>query len=426
MYNDINHQRKILDEANSSHITFILGKNGTGKSRALANISNQLYLEKNRNIISISNSAYTKFPTKKDNRSQRYSLYVSGRRDSTPSSVIKRIIQNLYKNDFRNLFSIKEILEYIKIQPLFGISIERTSTPNNEITELYDNKTYYLPSFESFDKNIEDEISLEKLVSEIEKNEYQSYNEKINPGLDYLKKIVIEHENYIDWFDINDLWHSSLPIIFSSLINIERKLSPYFKLKIYAKNHDNSIINIDSLSSGESSILSIYSFIALNLVPGSYLLIDEPENSLHPEWQSRYCEKLLDLFHRHELNIIISTHSPMVVSGAISSGIPTKIFTPQSTEPFTKVSNNGIDALLMDAFETLTPKNHHLSESAQLLLTRLDEKEISLNSAIEIIQEWENKSYDAEQKSFLDALKDLAIKLKSNNITKNNNNENRH
>ncbi|BDB69124.1 hypothetical protein Cthiooxydans_15360 [Comamonas thiooxydans] len=424
MYSDINHQRRILDEANSSHITFILGKNGTGKSRALANISHQLYSENYQNTIAISNSAYTKFPAKKNYRAQRYSLYVSGRRDSTPSLVIKNIIKNLYRNDFKNLFSIKEILNYINIQPIFGISIERTDTPNNEISEIYETLISHRTNYDKL--NNENDIDLRSLIEEIEKKEYQSYDERINPGLDYLKKISNNHENFIDWFDLNEIWQSSIPIILSSLINIEKKISPYFKLKIYTKNQENSIININSLSSGESSILSIYSFIALNLEPESYLLIDEPENSLHPEWQSRYCEKLLDLFHRYELNIIISTHSPMVVSGAISSGIPTKIFTPQSLEPFTKVSNNGIDALLMDAFETLTPKNHHLSESAQILLTKLDEKEISLKSAIKTIQEWENKSYDAEQKSFLDALKELAIKLKSNNVKKENNNESRH
>ncbi|MDN4632334.1 AAA family ATPase [Sphingomonas sp. PsM26] len=80
---------------------------------------------------------------------------------------------------------------------------------------------------------------------------------------------------------------------------------------------------IDQLSTGEKQIVFRAGFLLRSLanLKGSIVLIDEPELSLHPEWQARivsFYEKLLTVDGVHP-QIIASTHSPFIVHGSIGA-----------------------------------------------------------------------------------------------------------
>lgn len=55
------------------------------------------------------------------------------------------------------------------------------------------------------------------------------------------------------------------------------------------------------------------------------LVLDEPENCLHPQWQAKYAELIINLIKEKDANIIINTHSPYMIqaikSFAIKKGI---------------------------------------------------------------------------------------------------------
>ena len=52
---------------------------------------------------------------------------------------------------------------------------------------------------------------------------------------------------------------------------------------------------------------------------GGVLLIDEAENHLHPKWQKVFLKNILDIFPN--LQIILTTHSPFIVSSIKNSRI---------------------------------------------------------------------------------------------------------
>lgn len=78
-------------------------------------------------------------------------------------------------------------------------------------------------------------------------------------------------------------------------------------------------ISLDNLSSGEKQIIYRGSFILkdLNALKGAVVLIDEPEISMHPEWQ----KKIMDFYKRifqdssniQTSQIIAVTHSPFII-----------------------------------------------------------------------------------------------------------------
>lgn len=72
-------------------------------------------------------------------------------------------------------------------------------------------------------------------------------------------------------------------------------------------------IPLKSLSSGEQHILVLYYELMFKIKPGTLLLMDEPEISLHIAWQKRIISDLQEILKLTPMEIIIATHSPAVI-----------------------------------------------------------------------------------------------------------------
>ncbi len=83
---------------------------------------------------------------------------------------------------------------------------------------------------------------------------------------------------------------------------------------IQFKDRSGKIIDISQLSSGEKQVIYRFGFILKNLdtLKKSVILIDEPEISLHPLWQMNFMKILTNLFKNTDTQIIIATHSPYI------------------------------------------------------------------------------------------------------------------
>ena len=74
-------------------------------------------------------------------------------------------------------------------------------------------------------------------------------------------------------------------------------------------------IRIDCLSSGEKNDFVMFYRLIFNTPKYGIVLIDEPEISLHIEWQEEYLDRLLDICKMNDLQAIVATHSPNIVNG---------------------------------------------------------------------------------------------------------------
>jgi predicted ATPase len=83
---------------------------------------------------------------------------------------------------------------------------------------------------------------------------------------------------------------------------------------------------LHDLSSGEQNLLIIFTELRRKLLPGSVVLIDEIENSLHPAYQHRLAQGLLALQREVPYQLIVTTHAPAFVE--IFGEENTRILTP--------------------------------------------------------------------------------------------------
>lgn len=86
--------------------------------------------------------------------------------------------------------------------------------------------------------------------------------------------------------------------------------------KILFEDKNGLELNLNDLSTGEKQIIYRIGYILKELenIRGGIILIDEPEISLHPKWQIKLKDLLFDIFKYYDVQIIIATHSPYIFS----------------------------------------------------------------------------------------------------------------
>ena len=77
-------------------------------------------------------------------------------------------------------------------------------------------------------------------------------------------------------------------------------------------------LNFGQLSTGEQNRMLLLAKVLSTMEPGAVFLIDEPEVSLHLHWQMRFHETLMELLTKKlsRFHIVIATHAPVIISEA--------------------------------------------------------------------------------------------------------------
>ena len=196
---------------------------------------------------------------------------------------------------------------------------------------------YYLDSFSIFDDEAEG------LSNVIHVNSLKrSLNEKffIIPGvndthMDTIKKIG---------FYLNDL-------INGDIVNINPREN------IFRSNN-----NVESLmkntASGIKQIGVVQKLISKHkLTPGNFLIIDEPEVNLHPEWQIKFAHLLVLIASELDVTIYINTHSPMFIEAITLYSEYFDLLDEFSLYLTEKDSDYKDDDIVKYTFNRINPKN---------------------------------------------------------------------
>ncbi|MGK5672935.1 AAA family ATPase [Micromonospora sp. URMC 106] len=83
----------------------------------------------------------------------------------------------------------------------------------------------------------------------------------------------------------------------------------------FSSTVDGSHIPVTSLSSGEQHILALFTMLLFSAQPGSMVLIDEPEISLHAAWKHAFLTDISEVAKIADLQVVFATHSSGIVNG---------------------------------------------------------------------------------------------------------------
>lgn len=143
-------------------------------------------------------------------------------------------------------------------------------------------------------------------------------------------------------------------------------------------------VTSEDLSSGEFAMLStVLSISAAANDPHTLVLLDEPELSLHPNWQMTLIDNLDRALANQVCHLLIATHSHMLVSD-----LPMKRSAVTQIE---KDEDGGLNAntiaestygwsaeeVLLKVFKTATDRNRYFGERIGKLLEQMGNNTIS-------------------------------------------------
>jgi len=368
----------------SSPISILIGENGCGKSTVLSELARTSVHEKN-SVIAIATSVYDKFPRRNFNRNFHYMGGRLGR--YIPREAIKQAISKIDSVHSKDFSAIFRILDYVGYSQTIGFKV-------SGLEHLYD--------------DILDDISE---LNDAQKELVDRVLYKLTNKLDYVERSVI-------WFNREHQYDDVSGEFLIELLSLEVVLKKYKLIKsidIYLSKQG-QIFPLTSASSGELSLISTLVFISSFIEDDTLILIDEPENSLHPKWQKEYISMIMDVFSYYNPSIVAATHSPMVISGLHKeSDVDIHKYTKSG---FIKVSQNSKSAegIYEALFDIITPASRELSNQCAEILNSFSDYNTSLEDAYLTLNEYIDKSYDEQQITFINGVKDLLIQINNKRV----------
>lgn len=122
-------------------------------------------------------------------------------------------------------------------------------------------------------------------------------------------------------------------------------------------------VALTDASSGELSLAITLLGIASSIEEQSLVLIDEPEISLHPQWQVDYLARLAGAFADYAgCHFVIATHSPTLVSGSDAERTSTVDLEGARANPIDSPTGKSVDEVLVREFGVANDGNLYLRQ----------------------------------------------------------------
>lgn len=125
-----------------------------------------------------------------------------------------------------------------------------------------------------------------------------------------------------------------------------------------------------ALSSGEQNINYLLLSIITAEREGKVFLIDEPEISLHLQWQQTLPKVFHILSRRFGISFVVATHSPTLVSNASNPNTYSYQLHQGDLRLLSDEERFSVESIILDGFKTYTPNNREVHEKCARLVAR--------------------------------------------------------
>ncbi|MBH2618308.1 AAA family ATPase [Serratia ureilytica] len=305
---------------NFSPVTVIVGKNGLGKTTILKIINSILNQEDSKELmlcssaeLVFSNQQKIKFTNNKIN-----------------SSKIKKNIEDVVRSEFLNKKEIKDKISKdlnIKLTTEDVQSLHKLITSmlvEEKINKIKQNKSSSFLYSDSIDKFLKTTSRIRYISTiNMSANSQQHITRsdgKVGNFLDFeiqnevSELVKLAKGKYTKLFieEVNKL-----------LLDSNKKIVINEDIYVYSTNLPKEKIELNCLSSGERQLIYIMATVANTNNSPTFLLMDEPEISLHLNWQERIIDSIKAI--NPNCQIIVVTHSPAIImNGYMDSYIDMK------------------------------------------------------------------------------------------------------
>jgi len=344
------------------------------------------------------------------------------------SNHVKKIIDSLSDAalSIKTLNTIKVLFNRLELRPNFSISFKAgrrfvlKTGPTNILKVI--------ESEESFHKYYIDFISVLRARRPDERR--LSKYERILTNSSAIQEAIRFLKEKSHLFEVNYLYKIKLnyEIDFDNLQSLDafvkdaEVLKTLRELEMISVDNINlhkkaSLFKFEQASSGEYHLLTSLLGIIGNLYDNSLVVIDEPEISLHPNWQIQYMDILNEIFEKYEnCHFIIASHSHFLVSDL--KGSQSAILSLKINKETGNIDPNLMDLntyswsaeqVLLEIFGVPTTRNYYISDLVGEILKLMADPNSSNVAIREKIQNL--KDLNLDNLSDVDPLKEIIEKL---------------
>jgi ABC-type transport system involved in cytochrome c biogenesis ATPase subunit len=148
----------------------------------------------------------------------------------------------------------------------------------------------------------------------------------------------------------------------------ERTGSQSYQIAFMRSRSKGGITPFTELSSGEQQLLALTTKIVASAERGCLILVDEPEISLHVSWQRLLPRLFSELRKRFHCDIVVATHSPLVISSATRAQDICFAARRQQLEVIAPKDRQSVESILFTGFGTHTENNRQVHERCAVLV----------------------------------------------------------
>lgn len=398
-----------------------------GRSITIDNFLNKAHLCPNK-IIAASTSPFDKFPQEdiyfsgKNNNPLFYSYY--GIEDRSKNKALLALVQKLFfsvaENSLtNNKYTVSKLLSFLGFEPHFEIHFRLKHGIGKFMNNL---ETMNVREFMNY-------------VSSAAQRDLSYLHNKYDISYLKLKNAFITLGDYCTKHDFSrvisfDVSYDSLRINsttkkFLSDIQILADIgvlviNDIIVHRVTSRDKDGwawwqeetESFSINDASSGQQCILLNVLGIAASIEDNSLILIDEPEISLHPEWQETYIQLLMDSFtHIKGCHFIVATHSPQIVSNLRAKNCFVSLIESGRSISSQNFINKSADFQLATIFDAPGLGNEYLKRIAVNVLSALSNGTFSLKTFEADIIILEKNRSKIEEDDSARKLIDLALEI---------------
>ncbi|AZC19132.1 AAA family ATPase [Pseudomonas sp. CMR5c] len=375
-----------LDSKIRNYYTVIVGKNGIGKSRLLADlVTLGNYLEYFQKIIAISTSPFDKFPSQR-RRSlaqtglYRYvgmrtdSIYQSSSSVSLISSAAKGLLEKL--SDANGSHDLNAVFDSLNFEPVADFILKPSylkSTQKGYNVSLVEGSSLAIEL-----RRLEREhgIQVDERYFELLENLPLGRRLEVLDAMTKVNKVLTARSA----IELNaDFTNSTMTIggrttsnkfIRAIIVLLDAGFVRLIDLNLRKK--DFGQLSLKKASSGEQCLLVLILGIAGHICDGSLILIDEPEISLHPRWQEEFMELLTFSFSGYrDCQFVIATHSPQVIARLRGDGCYIASLSRGELYDAADFHDKSADFQLAELFDAPGIMNEYISRLAFNLLAKV-------------------------------------------------------